>query len=70
MKPGKQRSKERPIKEQSSNSMIERLNLSELDRQLINCTANHQISSSSSSISYGQLYDIAKSIIAIDNAGL
>ncbi|XP_046916714.2 uncharacterized protein LOC124497116 [Dermatophagoides farinae] len=42
---------------------MNRLNLNELDQQLINCTMG---SKSNSSISYGQLYDIARSIIAID----
>lgn len=39
-------------------SIIERLNLNELDRQLINCK--------SSPISYHQFYEIARSIVEIN----
>ena len=41
---------------------MNRLNLNELDQQLINCTQMNQ----KSNVSYGQLYDIARSIVSID----
>ncbi|KAF7495855.1 hypothetical protein SSS_03379 [Sarcoptes scabiei] len=41
---------------------MNRLDLNELDRQLIDCTSNNN----KTSISYKQLYDIARSIISID----